>query len=63
LSNQGRPFNPLVRKQGTDTSAALEKRTPGGLGLLFIRKCMDDVSYQRHDRQNILMAGQKKSAE
>jgi len=47
------PFNPLAQKPKAPVNASLEERQMGGLGLLFIRKCLDEVSYQRKNNQNI----------
>ena len=54
IADSGKPFNPLVQKPKADREASLEERQMGGLGLLFIRKCLDEVSYQRKNHQNIL---------
>lgn len=54
ISDSGQPFNPLAQKPKFSRNATLEERQMGGLGLLFIRKCMDEVSYQRENDQNIL---------
>lgn len=54
IADSGKPFNPLVQKPQADHEASLEERQMGGLGLLFIRKCLDEVSYQRKNHQNIL---------
>ena len=54
ISDSGIPFNPLAQKPRVDHDASLEERQMGGLGLLFIRKCLDEVSYQRKNDQNIL---------
>jgi serine/threonine-protein kinase RsbW len=60
ISDCGRPFNPLVGNPKTpDTS--LEQRPIGGLGILFIRKCMDSAAYQRKENQNILTLTKRKS--
>lgn len=44
IREKGVPFNPakVVRP---DTSASLEERPIGGLGIYFIRKLMDDFRY------------------
>jgi serine/threonine-protein kinase RsbW len=54
ISDEGAPFNPLAKKTKKDLGAPLEEREMGGLGLFFIRKCLDEVSYQRKNNQNIL---------
>lgn len=47
------PFNPLDAPP-PDTSAALETREPGGLGIALVRAMMDDVRYERRNGQNVL---------
>ena len=42
----GLPFDPLSR-QDPDTSAALEDRAVGGLGIYLVKKLMDGTSYER----------------
>jgi anti-sigma regulatory factor (Ser/Thr protein kinase) len=54
ISDSGQPFNPLAKKSKAGLYASLEERQMGGLGLVFIRKCLDEVSYQRKNNQNIL---------
>ena len=54
ISDGGAAFNPLAKKT-KQPNVSLEEREMGGLGLLFIRKCMDEVSYQRKGNRNILI--------
>lgn len=54
LKDQGPPFNPLERKLPQDLETPLEEREEGGLGIFFIRKCMDEVRYHRHHNTNNL---------
>jgi len=54
ISDSGHPFNPLAQKTKASLDTPLEERQMGGLGILFIRKCLDEVSYQRINHQNIL---------
>lgn len=51
--DNGIPYNPLTQ-DAPDTTAAAEDRTLGGLGLLMVKRLMDEVSYQYHDARNIL---------
>ena len=46
-------FNPLSLPD-PDTTASLEGRKPGGLGVALIRELMDDVRYQRRSDRNCL---------
>lgn len=54
LSDDGEPFDPLVQVDPVDISASLEDRDIGGLGIHFIRKCLDEVSYSREGNWNVL---------
>lgn len=60
ISDSGKPFNPLAQKTKADRVTSLEEREMGGVGLLFIRKCLDEVSYQRENNHNILTLIKKK---
>lgn len=46
-------FNPLTLPE-PDTTAQLEHRAPGGLGVALIRELMDDVRYERRRNRNCL---------
>lgn len=46
-------FNPLEH-EAPDPSEPLDSREPGGWGIYFIRRLMDDVQYQRVDNKNRL---------
>ena len=49
----GPPFNPL-NSLPIDLSQPLETRVVGGLGIHFMRKCVDDIRYARHGEKNVL---------
>jgi serine/threonine-protein kinase RsbW len=49
-----RPFNPLESPLPDDLGKPLRERKIGGLGILFIRTLLDNISYQRVDGKNIL---------
>jgi sigma-B regulation protein RsbU (phosphoserine phosphatase) len=51
--DRGRPFNPLDQP-GPDPAATVERRCQGGLGIVLMRALSSDLSYCRHDGQNIL---------
>lgn len=51
--DRGRPFDPLA-KQDADTTLSAEERDIGGLGILIVKKSMDDVAYEYRDGCNIL---------
>jgi anti-sigma regulatory factor (Ser/Thr protein kinase) len=53
IVDDGKPFN-LLDVAEPDTSAPLEDRKIGGLGILFVKKFMDKVEYQRKDNYNIV---------
>lgn len=53
LRDDGRPFNPNAIPE-PDITAPLEERTDHGLGLLFIRKWMDEVHYEFSGQGNTL---------
>ena len=48
-------FNPLTAPP-PDTASPLQARKPGGLGLVLVRRLMDETSYQRRgDRNHFVM--------
>lgn len=49
----GVPFNPLKQKK-PNTKLSWEKRRIGGLGILLIRRKMDDVRYAYENGMNVL---------
>ena len=49
----GVPFNPLEQKM-PDTRLSWKKRRIGGLGILLIRRKMDDVRYAYENGMNVL---------
>ena len=51
--DSGKPWNPL-KHNDPDITLAAEDRAVGGLGILMVKKLMDDVSYEFRDGQNIL---------
>jgi len=46
IEDRGRPFDP-TRAKAAPMRRPLATRHPGGLGLLFVRNLMDDITYQR----------------
>ncbi|MDQ3421306.1 MAG: ATP-binding protein [Acidobacteriota bacterium] len=52
VADNGPAFNLLLHPE-PDTSLPLESRQPGGLGITLIKSLMDEVRYERTDR-NIL---------
>ena len=52
------PFGPLARED-PDLTVPAEERQIGGLGILMVKKNMDEVSYAYRDGQNILTMRKK----
>jgi serine/threonine-protein kinase RsbW len=52
IVDQAPAFDPT--RYPVDPSASLRDARVGGRGLLMIRRVMDDISYERRGRQNIL---------
>ncbi len=50
--DRGIPFDPLSRED-PDTTLKAEERSVGGLGILMVKKSMDELSYEYKDGQNI----------
>jgi serine/threonine-protein kinase RsbW len=53
VADDARPFNPLLAPP-PDTSAPLEVRQPGGLGIALVRALTDELTYERRDDRNRL---------
>lgn len=53
LMDQGQPFDPLARPDAETTPEALQARI-GGLGILLVKKTMDEVTYAYENNTNIL---------
>lgn len=51
--DKGVPYDPLA-KADPDVSLSAEEREIGGLGIYMVKKCMDDISYEYKNGQNIL---------
>lgn len=51
--DHGQPFNPLA-KPDADTTLSAEERDIGGLGILLVKKNMDEVQYSYENGANIL---------
>ncbi len=61
ISDDGRPFNPLVDQDAPDVSASLGDRPIGGLGIHLVRSMMDEMRYSREDGKNKLAITKRKS--
>jgi len=53
IIDQAPAFNPLARPE-PDPNTPLEQRGDGGWGVAFIRRIMDETSYQHQNGQNML---------
>lgn len=51
--DQGRPFNPL-NQPDVDISLSALEREIGGLGILLVKKTMDQINYAYENGKNIL---------
>lgn len=62
VKDTGEPFNPLEERGRPDIEAAIEDRDAGGLGIYFIKKLVDDITYQRVGNENVLSICKRLSA-
>lgn len=53
ITDKGVPFDPCAAPE-PDCAADLAHRPVGGLGILLVRRMMDEVHYRRDHDQNIL---------
>ena len=51
--DHGIPYDPL-KKDDPDVTLSAEERAIGGLGILMVKKTMDEITYEYKDGQNIL---------
>ena len=51
--DSGVPFDPL-KKTDADITLSAEERQIGGLGILMVKRSMDEVRYAYEDGKNIL---------
>ena len=56
ISDDGKPFDPLA-KRDPDTTLSAAERDIGGLGILIVKKTMSPVTYRRRNGNNILTMG------
>lgn len=54
------PFNPLLRED-PNPGMQLAEREPGGWGIFFIKKMMDNIAYELVDDQNTLIISKAKT--
>lgn len=53
FADDGTPWNPLTHAD-PDITLSAEERPIGGLGLLMVKKMMDEVTYAREGETNVL---------
>lgn len=53
FTDSGRPFDPLAQPEA-DVALPAEEREIGGLGILLVKKSMDEVTYRYRDGRNVL---------
>ena len=53
FKDNGKPFNPLERKDPNITASS-DEREIGGLGIYMVKKIMDEVYYEYANSQNVL---------
>ena len=51
--DRGTPYDPLTNKD-PDITLSAEEREIGGLGILVVKRTMDDMSYEYRDGKNVL---------
>jgi serine/threonine-protein kinase RsbW len=54
IEDDAGPFNPL-NAPTVDTAVPLEEKPLGGLGILLIRKSVDELEYRRAGDRNVLV--------
>ena len=53
LSDEGSPFDPTAAAE-PDVALPLTERSPGGLGLLLMRRMVNELSYRRDGHRNVV---------
>jgi anti-sigma regulatory factor (Ser/Thr protein kinase) len=53
VEDDARPFDPLTAAE-PDTALPLDSKPLGGLGLLMIRRSVDEAAYRRANNRNLL---------
>lgn len=53
LIDDAEEFNPLD-KEDPDTDLPLDERTPGGLGIFFVKQLTESFTYSRENGKNII---------
>jgi len=53
IKDTGKAFDP-IQKEDPNLHLPVEERPIGGLGIFLMRKIMDEISYERLGKENIL---------
>lgn len=53
FEDEGPEFDPLEADE-PDTTVDIRERSPGGLGIFLVKRCVDGISYRRDGGRNIL---------
>lgn len=56
--DDGEPFNPIIAQE-PDVQLPIDERPVGGLGLLLVKRMMDQVEYKRIGKRNCLSLRKK----
>lgn len=62
ITDSGKAFNPL-QEPDPDIATSIEDRDIGGLGILMVKKLMDQIDYEYHNGQNRLTIVKRKKEE
>ena len=54
IEDDGIPFNPFAQ-EAPDTTASIEEREIGGLGIHLVQQVMDSATYQRRQNANVVI--------
>lgn len=58
FSDSGPPFDPTGHEP-PDTTATIDEREIGGLGILFVRRAAEGFEYERRDGRNVVTVTRK----
>ena len=62
IIDDARPFDPS-QNTAPDTSAGIDERSIGGLGIFLVHELMDEVQYSRIDERNIVTLRKRADAD
>ena len=62
IVDDGVPFDPLTEAPPPDLESDVEDRPIGGLGVFFVKKMMDEVSYRHDGERNHVTMTKRRSA-